>query len=163
MAPPGLDGLDRAILDLIQRDARMPQHEIGTRVNLSAAAVQRRVRRMEADGVVRGVAAILDPARVGRPLTIVAGVEVDSEHSALLDATREALAAAPEVQQCYYVTGDLDFILVLTAADMGEYEAISRRLFLANPNVRRFKTYVAMQTVKAGLAVPLRPGRGATP
>ena len=152
---PPLDRFDLAILAVLQDDNRTPQHEIGTRVHLSAAAVQRRIRRMETSGVIRANAAVVDPAKVGRPITIVVGVQIDSERADLLDAARDELASAPEVQQCYYVTGDVDFFLVVTASDMSEYEEISRRLFRQNKNIKRFSTYVVMNCVKSTLNVPL--------
>jgi len=152
---PTLDPFDRAILAILQRNNRTPQHEIGARVNLSAAAVQRRIRRMEERGVIRANTAVLDPAKVGRPVTLIVGVEVDSERADWLAATRTRLAEAPEVQQCYYVTGDVDFILVISAASMAEYEAISHRLFREDANVRRFRTFVVMSSPKATLEVPL--------
>jgi DNA-binding Lrp family transcriptional regulator len=154
-APSELDSFDRAILALLQRDNTTPQRAIGAAVNLSAPAVQRRIRRMEARGVIAANVAVVDPARVGRPLTVLVAVEVESERADLLDAAKASFAAAPEVQQCYYVTGDADFILAITVATMAEYEAVTRRLFFANPNVRRFRSFVAMDRVKVGLAVPI--------
>jgi len=144
-------------LAILQRDAGTPQRLIAQAVNLSTPAVQRRIRRLEDIGVILRNAAVLDPARVGRPITILVAVEVESEQSAPLDATRLAFAAAPEVQQCYYVTGEADFILILTVPDMAAYQALTRRLFLANPNIRRFRTFVAMERVKVDLAVPVGP------
>ncbi|HAE51569.1 MAG: AsnC family transcriptional regulator [Tistrella sp.] len=150
-----LDGFDLAILALLQQDARLPQRRIAEAVALSTPAVQRRIRRLEEIGVILANAAIVDPARLGRPITILVLVEVESEQAAPLDATRAAFAAAPEVQQCYYVTGEADFVLVVTVPDMGAYQALTRRLFLDDPNVRRFRTFVAMERVKVGLAVPV--------
>ncbi|MFX8512379.1 Lrp/AsnC ligand binding domain-containing protein, partial [Acinetobacter baumannii] len=79
----------------------------------------------------------------GRPITIVVEVQIDSEQADLMDSARREFAAAPEVQQCYYVTGAAYFILVLTVSTMEEYEQLSRRLFLENPNVKHFNTFVA--------------------
>ena len=155
LVPAALDDFDRAILAIMQRNNRMPQHEIGERVHLSAAAVQRRIKRMEEIGVIRANVVVLDPARVGRPVTLVVGVEVDSERADRLAQTRDRLAAAPEVQQCYYVTGDMDFILVISAGSMEEYQEISRRLFREDVNVRRFTTFVVMSSPKATLEIPV--------
>lgn len=149
----GLDGFDVAILSILERDNTTPQRTIGEAVNLSAAAVQRRIRRMEEDGVIQANVAIVDPACVGRPLTVLVAVDVESERVDLLDAAKASFVAAPEVQQCYYVAGDTDFLLVLTVGSMGEYEAVTRRLFFGNPNVKRFRTFVAMDRVKVGLSV----------
>jgi DNA-binding Lrp family transcriptional regulator len=150
-----LDSFDFAILRILQQNNRMALQEIGRAVNLSAAAVQRRVRRMEDANIIQANIAMLDPAAVGRPITLIVEVLVDSEHGNLLDAARNDFASAPEVQQCYYVTGAVDFILVLTVSTMEEYESLSRRLFLENTNVKHFHTYVAMNRVKTGVSVPM--------
>jgi Lrp/AsnC family leucine-responsive transcriptional regulator len=151
----GLDRFDLAILAILQRDNTTPQRLIGEQVHLSAAAVHRRIRRMEADGVIAGNVASVDPGRVGRPLTIVVEVHIESERLDLLDGAKRSFAEAPEVQQCYYVTGDADFVLIVTVATMSEYEALTRRLFFQNHNVKRFRTLVVMDRIKTSLAVPL--------
>ena len=150
-----LDSFDFAILRILQQNNRMALQEIGRTVNLSSAAVQRRVRRMEDANIIQANIAMVDPAAVGRPITVIVEVVVDSEHANLLDAARNDFASAPEVQQCYYVTGAVDFILVLTVPTMEEYESLSRRLFLENTNVKHFQTYVAMNRVKTGVSVPM--------
>ncbi|MGS1094531.1 Lrp/AsnC family transcriptional regulator [Aquamicrobium terrae] len=154
-APEGLDRFDLAILAILQRDNTVPHRVLGERVNLSAAAVHRRVRRMEESGVITGNFAAVDPARVGQPITIVVEVQVESERLDLLDAAKRSFAADPAVQQCYYVTGEADFVLIVTVASMADYDALTRRLFFENHNVKRFRTLVVMDRIKAGLAVQL--------
>lgn len=153
--PSDLDRFDLAILEILQEDNTTPQRVIGEKVNLSAAAVHRRIRRLEADGVIASNVACVDPARVGRPITIVVEVGIESERLDLLDATKQSFSEAPEVQQCFYVTGEADFVLIITVASMGEYEALTRRLFFKNHNVKRFRTLVVMDRIKTSLAVPL--------
>jgi len=152
---PELDAFDRAILAILQKDNATPQRAIGERVNLSAPAVQRRIKRMEETGVIRANVALVDPAKVGHPITIFVEVEVESERAELIDAAKRGFAQVSEVQQCYYVTGEADFILVVTVATMADYEALTRRLFFENNNVKRFRTFVAMDRVKVGLEVPV--------
>jgi Lrp/AsnC family leucine-responsive transcriptional regulator len=154
-ARPALDSFDRAILDILQRDNTTPQRAIGEAVNLSAPAVQRRIRRMEEEGVIQANVAVVDPHKVGRPLTIVVSVELESERIDLIDATKKSFAAAPQIQQCYYVTGDADFMLVITVATMADYEEFTRRVFFGDNNIKRFRTFVAMDRVKTGSSVPL--------
>ena len=96
-----LDEFDLAILEELQVNNRTSLQEIGKSVNLSAAAVQRRVRRMEDARVIQSNVAIVDPASVGRPITIVVEVQIDSEQADLMDSARREFAAAPEVQQCF--------------------------------------------------------------
>lgn len=153
--PTPLDAFDRAILAVLQRNAATPLRAIGAAVNLSAPAVQRRIKRLETAGVIAAQVAVLDPAALGQMLTIFVEVSLDSEKVADVDAAKRAFRAAPEVQQCYYVTGEADFVLVVVVPTMATYEALTRRLFFDNPNVRRFRTFVTMDRVKVGLTVPV--------
>ncbi|MCR6498295.1 Lrp/AsnC family transcriptional regulator [Shinella sp. CPCC 101442] len=151
---PQLDAFDRKILDILQRDNTTPQRTIGEAINLSAPAVQRRIKRMTEEGVIRANVAIVDPAAVGQAITIFVEVEVISETAEQIEQAKREFAAAPQIQQCYYVTGEADFVLVIVVPSMAEYEALTRRLFFGNNNVKRFRTFVAMDRIKVGLAVP---------
>lgn len=148
-----LDSFDLAILRLVQRNNQMPLREIGAAVHLSAPSVQRRLRRMEEEGVITANVARISAKAVGVPLTIITLVELDSETPAEIARAQESFRAAPEVQECHYVTGEADFVLVLHVADMSAYQALVRRLFIDNGNVRKFLTMVSMETVKDDTAL----------
>jgi len=150
-----LDAFDRKILALLQADNLTSQRDIGEAVHLSAAAVHRRIHRLIGDGIIVANAAIVSPEKVGRPITVIAEVSVESEREEELDALKQIFIGAPEVQQCYYVTGEFDFVLVITVADMKEYERLTKRLFFSNSNIKRFRTSVAMDRVKTTLHVPV--------
>ncbi|KVU45954.1 AsnC family transcriptional regulator [Burkholderia ubonensis] len=152
MTPP-LDAFDRKLLMEVQRDAQTPQNELGARVNLSTAAVNRRLRRLAEDGVIERYTAVVAPEKVGYALTIVVNVEMESEQIDQIDAMKRTFEQCPQVQQCYYVTGEWDFVLILTVRDMDQYNALTRQLFFSNNNVKRFKTLVSMGRVKVGLGV----------
>ncbi|MEX3672363.1 Lrp/AsnC family transcriptional regulator [Paraburkholderia phenoliruptrix] len=152
-----LDDFDLKLLMEVQLDAQIPQNELGARVNLSTAAVNRRLRRLSDEGVIRNYAAIVVPEKVGYLLTIIATVEVESEQIDLLDSMKRTFAQCPQIQQCYYVAGEWDFVLILTVRNMDEYTALTRQLFFSNNNVKRFKTLVSMSNVKVGLGVPVAP------
>lgn len=152
-----LDEIDRRLLAAVQADSRLSQAALGTRVGLSAAAVNRRLRRLSDSGVITGVTTVLAPERLGHPLTVIAQVEVESEQAMPLDQVREAFVSCPQVQQCYNVAGDCDFVLVLVVRDMAEYLELTRTLFYGDPNVKRFKTQVVLDRTKVTLDVPLDP------
>ncbi|SFP95071.1 Lrp/AsnC family transcriptional regulator [Variovorax sp. 770b2] len=154
---PPLDAQDLRLLELIQANSRMSQSELGERIHLSTAAVNRRLKRMRDDGVIQRYGAVLAPAALGHPLSIVAEVEVESERIDLLDAMKQSFRDCPEVQQCYYVTGEWDFILILVVQDMAQYTTLSRKLFFQSNNVKRFRTLVTMDPVKVSVDVPVRP------
>ncbi|KVP89189.1 AsnC family transcriptional regulator [Burkholderia ubonensis] len=150
-----LDAFDRKLLMEVQRDAQTPQNELGARVNLSTAAVNRRLRRLAEDGVIERYTAVVAPEKVGYALTIVVNVEMEREQIDQIDAMKRTFERCPQVQQCYYVTGEWDFVLILTVRDMDQYNALTRQLFFSNNNVKRFKTLVSMGRVKVGLDVPV--------
>ncbi|MDC7681961.1 Lrp/AsnC family transcriptional regulator [Asticcacaulis sp. BYS171W] len=149
------DAFDYAILEAVQIDNRIPLRELAERVNLSTAAVQRRIRRLEDEGVITRNIAVIEPHRVGLPITIAVEVTMERTHIDELDAMRALLTAAPEVQQCYYVTGEADFVLIVLVETMEQYEALARRLFYDNRNVKTFKSMVTLDRVKVGLSVDL--------
>ena len=150
----GLDRYDLALLEAVQRDATISQIDLGTEVCLSSAAVNRRLKKMTADGVIKKTVAVVDPASLGYTLTVIAQVEVESERLDLLDSMKRTFLACPEVQQCYYVAGECDFVLIMLVRNMEQYTELTRQLFFENNNVKRFKTMVSMSNVKSGLAVP---------
>ena len=148
-----LDSFDRQILALLQKDSRMPQRDISAHVKLSASAVNRRIAALEAAGVIQRNVAVVDPAKVGKPITIIVAVSLESERLDLLDAARRRFVTSPAVQQVYYVTSEVDFVLVVNVADMAEYEALTRELFFTDAKIKSFRTMVAMDRSKVSLAV----------
>lgn len=145
------DAFDLAILKLLQEDCTLPQRQIGEAVNLSTASVQRRIKRMQNDDIISAQTVQIDPKTVGLPLTIVVEVELYAETAGRIDQIKHVFQDAPEIQQCYYVAGDVDFILIVIVADMTEYEDLTQRLFFPNENIRKFRTLVAMDRTKASL------------
>lgn len=153
--PAAIDDFDRAILALLQRDNTLPQREIAAAVHLSPPAVQRRIRRLHDSGVITHNTAVLDATSLGRALTVIVEVRVISEQPARLAPFKQRVQQEPAVQQCYSVTGDGDFLLVLAVTSMEDYEALSQRLFGSDDNIQGFRTSVAMSTLKRSFAIPL--------
>jgi len=148
-----LDRFDRAILRIIQRDNKTPQRSIAEAVNLSAAAVQRRIAAMEASGVILGNVAMVDPKAIDMGITAIVEVHLTDERLHTVDAAKALFRHAPEVQQCYYVTGGISFVVVILCPDMTAYEATTRRLFAQNEAVASFRSLIALDRVKAGTAL----------
>ncbi|WP_149182110.1 Lrp/AsnC family transcriptional regulator [Streptomyces sp. TRM49041] len=155
MRTPSLDQLDYSILRRLQRDARTIAESIAAEVGMSTAAVQRRIKRLRETGVIRREVAVLNPKALGLAMTFIVEVEMERERSDVHDAFRYQMDADENVQQCYYVTGAYDFILIVTARDMEDFEEFTQRTFFDNPNVRRFSTSIVMRPIKVGLTLPL--------
>ncbi|AYB50705.1 Lrp/AsnC family transcriptional regulator [Ralstonia solanacearum] len=150
-----LDSYDRKLLRLLQENNKLSQRDLADAVNLSASAVNRRIAALEEAGVIRANVSVVDAAALGRPITILVEVKLESERLDLLDEVCNRFVSRPEVQQVYYVTGDYDFLLVLNVRSMSEYEALTRELFLVSGNVKSFKTQVAMRRAKVTLNVAI--------
>ena len=155
--PTELDKFDRGILAILQRDARRSAELIGTAIGLSASAVQRRIARLRDEAVITAEVAIVDSRIVERPLTLIVDVEVERERPELLVSLKQWIAAEPAIQEAWYVTGEGDYVLIITARDVDDYDALMKRLVAENANVRRFQTRVALGTLKRGQLVPIEP------
>ena len=150
-----IDQFDRAILEILQVDARTTSEALGERVGLSPTACQRRIKRLRESGALAAEVAVVDPEVIGRHLTILVHLTLRPGGAQVVDGFKRTMQEIPEVQQCYYTTGEHDFTLILTAEDMAEYERFTRRVFFGNPDISRFQTVVVMDRVKVGLQVPL--------
>jgi DNA-binding Lrp family transcriptional regulator len=153
-----MDRIDRKILALFQHDTRRIAESIGSVVGLSAAAVQRRLKRLRATGAIRAEIAQLDPVIAGAPITCIVTLTMRTAAAPhiQLDRFKREMKAIAEVRQCYHVTGTMDFIVVIAIATMEEYAAFARRWFESNDAVGRFDTHVVLDRVKVGLSVPIR-------
>jgi Lrp/AsnC family leucine-responsive transcriptional regulator len=152
-----MDRYDRKILGLYQSDTRRVAESIGAEIGLSAAAVQRRLKRLREAGVIRANLAVLDASAMGAPITCIVTLSMASAPHEL-DRFKREIRGQPQVQQCYHVTGGQDFILVINAASMEAYGAFARTWFEANAHVSRYETFVVLDRVKVGLSVPIDAG-----
>ena len=150
-----LDEFDARLLRAVQGFNRLGADEIAAAVGLSPSACLRRLRDMRQSGVIMADVAVVSPAAVGRPITLVVDVTLEREQPALIEAFKSEMRSRPEVMICLYVTGEIDFVLLVSARTMEEYETFTQQCFFANPNIRRFHTHVVMDRVKLNLAVPI--------
>jgi len=152
-----LDELDHRILSQLQQDASLTNHELARRVFSSPPTCLRRVRRLRELGVIQGVVAVLDPALLGHPLTVIAEVTLDVQTTERLAEFESRTVADAAVQQCYRVSGGPDFIVVLLAADMPAYHRLVARLFQAAANVRNVRAFFSTHRAKFDTRVMLEP------
>lgn len=108
----------------------------------------RRVNKLRVDGVIVADISLVDPKALGKSLTVVVTVELDRERLDLVDDFKRAMRAAKEVTQCYMVTGDADFVLIVAVADVEAFDVFVKTKLYTNPNVRKFKSMIALDRVK---------------
>ena len=152
-----MDAIDRKLLDLIQRDASLTSEKLAELVGASGSAVHRRLKRLRADGVIRSVVATVDQTRVGRPLTFIVGLEIERKQANLYERLQRWVERQDAVQQAYNVTGSSDFVIVVTAATVEEYDRLMDEMLEAHPNIKKYTTNVVLRSFKRRLFVPVIP------
>ncbi len=150
-----LDSFDIKLLNLVQTDTRRTAQELSEAVGLSPSACLRRLNRLRETGVIEAEIAVVSPAAVGHRLTMVVEVSLERERPAIMSDFKKAMRMTPEVIQCYYVTGEVDFILIVAVKSMSDYETFTNDFLFNNKNIKRFNTLVVMDRVKVSLAVPI--------
>lgn len=150
-----LDRASRQILAELQRDARQTVQQLAEAVGLSATPCWKRVKQMEAAGVIRGYTALVDRAKVGLGLRVVVEANL-REHSE--DAVRrfeEAVAASPHIVQCVSTTGQADYLLTVLAADIAAYERFLHDTLFRLPGITHVRSSIVLREVKAETRLPL--------
>ena len=150
-----IDAIDRKILHHVQRDNLLTSARLSELVGLSQTSVQRRLARLRATKAIEADIAVVSPEAVGRPLTMLIAVELARERSDIIDRFKRAVRERAEVMSAYYVTGEPDFMLIVSAKDMQDYEAFTRDFFYNNPDIKGFKTTVVMNRIKASFTLPV--------
>ena len=141
-----LDATDQQIIAFLQSDGRMTHAAIAERIHLSASACLRRVRRLEATGVISGYHAAINRERVGLGTTIFVEISLDSQHEDHLDEFEAAVAAVPEVISCHLMAGDFDYLVHVVAADVSDYERIHRTQMARLPHVANVRSSFALRS-----------------
>ncbi len=150
-----LDDFDLRILSILQNDNQISNQALAAEIGLSPPACMRRVRRLRDEKYIVKDISVVDPNKVGLPLTMLVMVQVERERVDLLDEFKRFLSALPEVMQCYVVTGKADFVLMISVRDIDHYDEFATRVFRQNQNIRHFETMVVMSKVKVGFSLPI--------
>lgn len=150
-----LDEFDRKILQQVQRNNQLTSGQLADLVGLSPTSIQRRLNKLRASKVIEADIAVVSPKAVDRPITMLVAVELARERSDIIDRFKRAVRDRAEVMSAYYVTGETDFVLIVSAKDMPDYEAFTRDFFYNNADIKGFKTTVVMDRIKASFSLPV--------
>ncbi|WP_163271477.1 Lrp/AsnC family transcriptional regulator [Chelativorans alearense] len=151
-----MDEIDRTILATLQEDADLPAKAIADAVGLSPSAVERRIGKLKRSGLIEKIVAVVSPKAVDRTQSILVELEIQNEHRHTLETFHRWVDRAPEVQSCWYVTGDMDFVLLVAVRDLEEYNAFIDRLMAEQQSfIRKYKSLIALKTVKRGMTLSL--------
>ncbi len=155
MLKRALDAIDRRILQELQEEARITQAELAKRVALSPSPCLRRVRDLEAQGVIRRYVALLDPAALGLGVSVFVQVRLERQVEDALERFEAVILGRPEVLECYLMTGDADYLLRVVVADIPAYERFLKEHLTRVPGVSSIRSSFALNQVKYRTALPL--------
>lgn len=150
-----MDKFDRALLALLQQDCTQPLGEIAERVGLSNTACWRRIQKLEESGVIGARVALLDPRKVGVPVTVFAFVRTNQHNAEWLRQFHSRVAAIDEVVDFYRMAGVTDYLLRLVVPDIEGYDAVYKRL-IEIPGIADISSSFAMERIKSTTALPLQ-------
>ncbi|MCV9908239.1 Lrp/AsnC family transcriptional regulator [Brucella sp. HL-2] len=142
-----LDSIDRNIIRSLRRDGRMTNSQLASEVGLSQSACLRRVQILEESGVIRGYTAIVGSSGGDERLVAIVRITLDRQTEEYLNRFEEAVRRHPEVQECYLMTGDADYILRVEAENAASYEIIHKEILSRLPGVARIHSSFAIRTV----------------
>ena len=142
------DALDDSILRVLAREGRVSNQALAERVGLSPSATLRRVQALERSGTIRGYRAVIDPARVGTGFVAYVAVGLNDHTKHGQEAFERGVARAPEVRECHNVTGTVEYLLRVEAADLAAYKRFHTDVLGVLPQVRTLTTYVVMGSPK---------------
>lgn len=152
-----IDDIDARILQALAKDGRASVERVAEAVGLSPTPVRRRIRRLEAAGVVTGYAAQIDLAKCGLALTAYVAVKLARRDRETLSAFEDRVRRLPEVSRCVLVTGPFDYVLTVHTRDMEAYNQLLRGGLAELPGVFGIETSVEVSAVKVASETPFSP------
>ena len=143
-----MDELDRAIVELLQQEGRLSNQDLATRVGLTPAPCLRRVRRLEAEGVITGYSAVVDPTALGRGFEVIIHADLVAKDLATVEAFEERVAAMKEVAELRRMFGIPDYLLRVQVADLPAYERWLTTQLMGDPAIARVDSRITMKLLK---------------
>jgi Lrp/AsnC family transcriptional regulator, leucine-responsive regulatory protein len=152
---PILDAIDKRILEVLQRNARIANTDLADEVGLTPAPCLRRVRRLEEDGFISGYTALLDAKKVGVGLTVFVMVTLDRQTKGTYDDFASKMRSRAEVLECYLILGDRDFFLKVCVADLEAYQTFYLEHLTRITGVRNINSIIAVSEEKRSTVLPI--------
>lgn len=150
-----LDDIDRKILTALQRDGSLSNHDLAALIGLSPSPCLRRVRMLQAAGLITRYVALVDPQEIGLDITAFVRVSLDRQEASKLDQFEKAVARWPEVLECYLMTGEADYQLRVVARTLGDYETFLRQKLTKAPGVSKIQSSLAFRPIIYRTELPI--------
>ena len=150
-----LDRIDLKILDILQRDGRIPITDLAEQVSLSTTPCSERVRRLEREGVITGYHARVNPTALGKNLLIFLEIKLSAKSGDVFDRVKQELLCVPQVMECHLVSGEFDYLVKARLSQMSEYRRLLGEMLKRLPASAESHSYVVMEEIKETLYLPV--------
>jgi Lrp/AsnC family transcriptional regulator, leucine-responsive regulatory protein len=150
-----LNEIDRRLLDLLQSDAKLTNKELAAQLGLSITPIYERIKRLEAQGVIRKYVALVDKVKVGKGLTVICMVQLSRHAAEVLQKFEQEIQAFPEVLECFHVAGEYDYLLKVVVSDMEEYQRFITKGIATLQNVSNVHSTFVMKEIKSDYRISL--------
>jgi DNA-binding Lrp family transcriptional regulator len=151
-----LDRFDRSIVQALQQDGRIANSALAEKLSLSESACLRRVRALEASGLIEGYTALINQERAGYPVNVFVTITLDRQEQTDLNSFEQAVRAIPEVMECYLMTGNYDYLLRVVVANTADFERLHSQHLTRLPHVSRVHSSIALRTVQKSRELPIK-------
>jgi Lrp/AsnC family leucine-responsive transcriptional regulator len=150
-----LDAIDRRILAVLQTEGRLTNNDLADRVGLSPSPCLRRVRALEAAGIIKGYAALLDPVQLGLGTSVFVRVWLTGQDDETVQRFTDSILELPHVVECHMMAGDCDFLLRVVASDLDAYRRFQAEKLARIIGVQSLETDIPLQRIKVTATLPL--------
>lgn len=152
----GLDSFDLKILEVLQSEGRLSNLELADRIGLSPSPCLRRVKRLEAEGIIEGYTAKINRTKVGMGVTVFVAVGLERHREEEAERFRRAVLRLSQVVRCHAISGEADFLLEIVVSDLNQYSEFVLKRLRRIPGVKDLHSSFALETMKSTTAIPLR-------
>ncbi|MBP8002936.1 MAG: Lrp/AsnC family transcriptional regulator [Chloroflexi bacterium] len=147
--------MDRAVLELLQQDARITQTDLARQVDISPTGLQKRIRKLEEDGIIERYATILNKEKLGYDMLCFVQVTLQRHNSEAVENFRHAVQTMPEVLECHHLTGEYDYLLKIIVYNRKHLERFLLEILTPLPGMDKIRTSLVLSEIKATTVVPL--------
>ena len=148
-----MDKINLKLLKLVQKDNRLTAEQLGEIIGLSPSACQKRLTRMRSEGIIEADVSVISPKALGLTLTMIVNVTLEREQPQIIDQFKQSMRESDEVMQCFCVTGNTDFVVIVNALDMEHFDKFAQTFLYGNPHIRHFETSIVIDRVKTGFNI----------
>ncbi len=150
-----LDRTDCKLLNLLQKNNQITNVALADQVGISAPPCLKRVKRLRDEGIITHDVALIDPFKIGQRVMVFVTVVLTHPREDLLELFERKMLEHPEIMQCHFISGEIDYLLTVQSSSINHYNEFSRKVFANDPNIKKYTSHICLSRVKFETQVQL--------